>query len=71
MLHGLCYTNYTNGLHPGERPGPGWRTSLAEVALRYCHLSNWDPASAGVVCHELEGCGTDKPRPPANHTTLP
>jgi hypothetical protein len=35
--------------HPGEGRGPDGGRRLADVALRYCDLSNWAPAFAGVV----------------------
>jgi hypothetical protein len=34
---------------PRRRPGSSWGTLLTRAALPYCHLSNWAPASAGVV----------------------
>ncbi len=34
---------------PRRRPGPNWGTAVTEGALRYCDLSNWAPAFAGVV----------------------
>jgi len=33
---------------PRRRPGPRWETVLTTVARRYCVLSNWAPAFAGV-----------------------
>ncbi len=33
---------------PRRRPGPKWETVLTTVARRYCVLSNWAPAFAGV-----------------------
>ena len=34
---------------PRRRPGFNWGTVVAEGALRYCDLSNWAPAFAGVA----------------------
>ncbi len=36
-------------LPPRRRPGPNWETSLTTDALSYFDLTNWAPASAGVV----------------------
>jgi hypothetical protein len=35
-------------LPPRRRPGPSWGTVLTAGARRYCDLSNWAPAFAGV-----------------------
>ena len=35
--------------HPGEGRGPLGKRCQLRTALRYCHLPNWAPASAGVA----------------------
>jgi len=54
--------------HPGE--GRDWGTSLKEVALRYRNLSNWAPASAGVVVirDPASPRPSTAPTPPALHS---
>ncbi|BCA62967.1 hypothetical protein HMP09_2201 [Sphingomonas sp. HMP9] len=41
--------NPSTNAPPRRGPGPSWETLLTEGARRHCNLSNWTPASAGVV----------------------